>query len=199
MKLSDIEFSKDTRKDVALIDFLNEIYNLVNNGRYQLRVVSSVPTWSGEQGEHLLYISGTVMRLYIYDITNSSWKYIEWNATGLGQSSIVATALLTAQTADISATTIYTPAASGLYRVSVYHLCTTAGGGTLTTAIIWTDDYQAQTTSPASNLDLSGAGNAATGTTFIRSTASAIQYSTSIAGKSGSPQYALFVVVERLY
>lgn len=199
MKLSDIEFSKSTRKDVALIDFLNEVYNLVNNGRYQLRVVSTVPTWTGEQGEHLLYVSGTVMRLYIYDITNSAWRYVEWNNNTLGQSTIVAAAILTAQTANISATTLYTPAAAGLYRVSVYHVVTTAGGGTLTTAIIWTDDAQAQTTAPATNIDLANLGEAATGTSFIRSTASAIQYSATIAGKTGNPQYALFIVVEKLY
>ena len=198
MKLEDTEFSRVTRKDTALLDFLNSIYNLMNNGRYQLRVVTTVPTWVGEEGEHFLYVSGTVMRLYIYDSVNAGWKFIEWNNAGAGQATLVASVVLTGQTANITSTALYTPAASGLYRVSVYHLTTTAGGGTLTTAIIWTDDAKAQTTSPAANIDLANLGEAASGTSFIRATAAAISYTATITSKTGSPAYALFITVEHL-
>lgn len=199
MKLSDYEFSLATRKDTNLLGYLNDIFNLLNNGRYQMRVVTSVPTWTGEQGEHLLYISGTVRRFYFWDDTNSTWQFIEWNNSSISQSTIVATVSLTGQAGNIGTTTLYTPAASGIYKISVYHLCTTAGSaGTLATTIGWTDDVQAQTVKPAGDINLNGAGNAAAGISPIRSTATAITYSAAIAGGAGSPQYALFIVVERL-
>lgn len=164
-----------------------------------MRVVTSLPTWTGEQGEHLLYISGTVRRFYYWDDTNSTWQFIEWNNSSISQSTIVATVSLTGQTGNIAATTLYTPAASGIYKVSVYHLCTVAGSaGTLATTIGFTDDVQAQTTKPAIDISLTGAGNAASGIVPIRSTAAAITYSTVIAGGTGSPQYALFIILERL-
>ena len=199
MKLSEYEFSLPIRKDTNLLGFLNDILNLLNNGRYQMRVVTSVPTWTGEQGEHFLYISGTVRRFYFWDDTNSTWQFIEWNNSSISQSTIVATVSLTGQTGNIGATTLYTPAASGVYKVSVYHLCTVAGSaGSLATTIGFTDDVQAQTTKPAVDINLNGAGNAASGIVPIRSTATAITYSTVITGGAGSPQYALFLILEKL-
>ena len=198
MKLSDLELSPALRKDLSLVDFINTVASIINNGRYQMRLYSSLPTHTGEQGEFGIYISGTMARFYWYDDVNLNWKYIEWNGSGLGQASVVATALLTAQTADINTTTIYTPGASGMHRVSVYHLCVTAGTGTLATTIGWTDDKQAQSSKPAGNVDVSGAGNAASGNIYIRSTATAITYASAIAGKTGTPVYDLFIVVERL-
>lgn len=163
-----------------------------------MRVVSTVPTHTGEEGEHLLYVSGTVRRFYWYDITNSTWHFINWNTAGLGQATVVATVQLTAQTGDIGATTIYTPAAAGLFRVNVYQICKVAGTGTLSTVIGWTDSVGAKTISPASNVDLSSTANGATGTSFISATAAAITYTTAIAGKAGSPEYNLYIVLEVL-
>jgi len=163
-----------------------------------MRLYASIPTHTGEQGEFGIYISGAVFRIYFYDDVNTNWKFIEWNGAGLGQTSIVASVALTAQTGAINATTIYTPAAAGTYRVSVYHLVTTAGGGTLTTTIGFSDDEGAKTVVPASDIDLSVDTQANTGTSFIRSTATAITYTVTIAGISGSPKFSLWIVVERL-
>ena len=164
-----------------------------------MRVVTSVPTWTGEQGEHFLYISGTVRRFYFWDDTNSTWQFIEWNNSSISQSTIVATVSLTGQTGNIGATTLYTPAASGLYKVSVYHLCSVAGsGGSLATQIGWTDAVQAQTSNPAADISLTSAGNAASGISLIQATANAITYSATIAGGTGNPQFNLYIVVERL-
>lgn len=163
-----------------------------------MRQVSSVPDWTGEEGEHLLYVSGTVRRLYFYDITNATWHYVEWNNSNLGSRTIVGTVSLTAQAGDIGATTIYTPAAAGIYKLSVYAICTTAGSaGTLTVTAGWTDDAAARTSNVVNGLDLTGT-NAAENTLTIRSTATAITYATAIAGGAGSPAYALFIVLERL-
>lgn len=164
-----------------------------------MRIVTAVPTWTGEAGEFLLYISGTVRRWYWYDNTNSTWQFIEWNSSGLSQATIVKTIQLAGQTGDIGATTIYTPAAAGLYRLSVYSVCTTAGaGGTLDVTLGWTDVEQAQTSVVINDLDLTTLGAAGSNILFISPSAAAITYTTAIAGKSGSPEYTLDIVAERL-
>lgn len=196
--MQEYQFSKDSRKDISLVDFINDINKIINFGRYQMRVVSSVPTHTGEEGEFLLYVSGTVRRLYLYDITNSTWHFINWNTAGFGQATIVASVQLTGQTADISTTTIYTPAAAGLFRVNVYMICTTAGTGTLSCTVGWSDVVGAKTISPAGTVDLASTANGSTGISFISTTAAAITYATAIAGKAGSPQYAIYITVEAL-
>ncbi len=49
-----------------------------------MRVIDTVPDWEGEDGEHLLYVSGTIRRLYFYDLTNLTWQYLEWNQASGG-------------------------------------------------------------------------------------------------------------------
>src|SRR3990167_4995660 len=120
MKIQDYSFSTDTRKDINLLSILDDFKDLINNGRYQMRVVSTVPTYTGEDGEHLLYISGTTRRLYWYDATNATWQFLQWSSSGLAHATVIATVQLTAQSSNIGATTIYTPSAAGLFRVSVY-------------------------------------------------------------------------------
>lgn len=199
MKLQDYTFSANTRKDLSLVDVLNDIANIFNNGRYQMRVLSSIPTHVGEEGEFLLYVSGTVRRWYWYDITNNTWQFIQWNAAGLGQSTIVATVSLTAQASDIVTTTIYTPSALGLFRISVYQICSFAGSaGTLATTIGWTDGASAKTTKPAGDVTLTSTNNGATGMTFISSGASAITYASAITGGADSPRFDLYITLEAL-
>lgn len=199
MKIQDYSFSPALRQDTNFLSVMDDLASVINNGRYQMRVVISVPTWVGEEGEHLLYISGTVRRFYFYDITNSTWQFIQWNSAGLGQSTIVATVQLTAQTANIGTTTIYTPATLGLFRVSVYQICSTAGAaGTLNTLISWTDGASAKSTSPAGDIALDSTNNGATGMTFISSGASAITHASTITGGAGSPKFDIYILLEAL-
>ncbi len=199
MKLQDLDFSNKLRQEASFMDFVTELRNVLNLGRYQMRVVTSVPTWTGDGGEHLLYISGTVRRFYWYDDTNSTWQFIEWNNSGLGQATIAAIVSLTGQTGNISTTTIYTPPAAGLYRVSVYQICKVAGSaGTLNSVIGWTDAVGAKTLSPAADVTLTSTANGSTGNAFISATAAAITYATTITGGAGSPQYDIHIVVEKL-
>lgn len=198
MKIQDFTFSRETRKDTALVDFINDINKIINLGRYQMRVVSSVPTWTGEEGEHLIYVSGTVRRLYWYDITNSTWQYLEWNATGEFTPTVVASVSLTLQTASISATTIYTPASAGIYRASVHHLCSVAGAaGNLNSTILWTNIIGATSVIPPAQVNLASAGSWGSGIVTFRSTATAIQYSTTVVNGAGS-KYSLDIALERL-
>ena len=199
MKIQDYSFSSNFRKETDFMDFVAELRNILNLGRYQMRIVTTVPTYTGEGGEHLLYISGSVRRLYWYDDINSTWQYIEWNGAGLGSTAIVEAVEYTEQTASIGSTTLYTPPAVGLYRVSVYQLCTKAGaGGTLDTTLAWTDDSGVQGITPASQVDLTSLGSGGTSSTFIRSIASAISFSTTVAGASGAPEYGLWISAERM-
>ena len=188
IKIADYSFSTKFRQETDFMDFFSNVMNILNLGRYQMRIVSTVPTWTGEGGEHLLYISGTLRRLYWWDDTNSTWQYKQWNI-------IVS---LTGQTGNITTTTIYTPAAAGLFRVNVYMICTTAGGGILSLTLGWTDIVGAKTLKPTSDVDLVSTANGATGNAFISTTATAITYATAIASKTGSPQYALYIVLEDL-
>lgn len=199
MKLQEFTFSQALRKDVSFVDFANDITKIINLGRYQMRVVTSVPTHIGDEGEFLLYISGTVRRFYFYDSTNATWHFINWNSSGFAQATIVASVQLIGQTGNIATTTIYTPAAAGLFRVNVYQICSVAGtAGTLATTIGWTDAVGAKTIKPAADIDLASTANGATGMSFISTTASAITYASAITGGTGSPQYAIYLVIEAL-
>lgn len=198
LKLPDYEFTPEVRKDLSLVDVLNTVQIIINNGRYQMREVSTLPNWIGEQGEHLLYINGSVRRLYFWDDVNSTWEFIEFYNSGRGQTTIVATVNLTAQAAAITTTTFFTPGGFGLFRVNVYMKCSVVGVGTLSCTIVWTDEVSGESVSPAGTVDLSSTNNGSTGMTFLASGASAITYATAISGLSGSPKYDIFIVLEQL-
>jgi len=104
----------------------------------------------------------------------------------------------TGQTGDISSTTIFTPDTTWFFRLSVYMICTTAGGGTLTATISYTDPAGAKTISPAGSVDLSNIANGSTGNEFIVSTAAAITFVTAIASKTGDPQYSIYILLEQI-
>jgi hypothetical protein len=79
----------------------------------------------------------------------------------------------------------------------VYHFCSSAGtAGTLDTDIFWTDDVGATSAKVASQINLNGAGNWASGQGFIRVASGSIQYSTTVTGATGSPQYGDYICVE---
>ena len=190
MKVQQIELSRQLRKDTSLLDFINNVTQILNLGRYQVRIITSVPTHTGDDGEHSLYISGKTKRLYFFDPTNSAWNYL---------TPMVATVSLTGQSSAIGATILFTPDVAGTYRVSVYQVITKAGsGGTLATTIGWTDNQQAQTSKPASDLNMTSLGAASSGLLFIQSAAVAITYTTTIAGAAGAPEFDLYITVEQL-
>lgn len=78
MKLQDYSFSIGVRSDPSLLDFLSDVTTILNNGRYQMRIVSVVPNWVGDDGEHLLYVNGTTVSLYVYSAANATWEHIDW-------------------------------------------------------------------------------------------------------------------------
>jgi len=199
VKLRQFEFSKQTRKDNDFVDFANDLTQLINNSRYQMRVVTTVPTHIGDEGEFLLYISGTIRRFYFYDSTNNTWHFSQWGTSGFSQTTIVSTIQLIDQGDDISTAIVYTPSSAGLYRVNVYMICTTAGTGTLSATIGWSDISGAKTITPTSSVNLNSTANGALGTSFLSCEPVAITYATAIAGKAGSPKYAIYISLEALF
>ena len=107
---------------------------------------------------------------------------------------------LTAQAASIGATALFTPSANGLFRISYYLTTTTAGSaGTVTVTFTWTDEAKAETfTSTALSLTALGALAPPQPLVIYAKTTAAIQYSTTVSGATGSPQYSLHIRVEAL-
>ena len=76
MKISPYDF-KGAPQD--LIDFKDEVTNLLNFSKYQTKViVEGTPTWSGLEGETVYcYIAsaGGTYNFYTYYYVNSAWRY----------------------------------------------------------------------------------------------------------------------------
>jgi hypothetical protein len=106
----------------------------------------------------------------------------------------VGAANLSGQTAAITATTLFTPASSGLYRVNYYVVVTTTGTSVnLVLGILSTDDAAARTQNAATVS--CAATNFTQGSFIVRATATPIQYQTTM---TGTCTYSAFVAVERL-
>lgn len=68
-------------KDLDLVEFLDNVQVILNNGLYETRVVSTAPTWLANNGESALYYTNSDNRkLYFY--VNTGWTYIGWNSIG---------------------------------------------------------------------------------------------------------------------
>lgn len=58
-----------------LVEWLTDVTDLLNTGRYQFRL-GSVPTAStaGNEGEHIMAKDGSTWYLYIYTDSTDKWK-----------------------------------------------------------------------------------------------------------------------------
>jgi hypothetical protein len=102
--------------------------------------------------------------------------------------SVVARQDFLSQTSNLATTTLFTPSASGLFRVTVYGI---PSGPNITVTIGWTDDDGANSFNPSDQ-----AGNGArSGTVAIRSTANPITIAVT---RTNAPTWNLSVVVEDL-
>lgn len=119
--------------------------------------------------------------------------YNRLSTAGTGLIPVSSVVSLSGKTTDIEQTPLPVNAGiapSGLYKAMVYAMCTTPGGGTLTVNLAWTDSAGA-TTAEALTLPLNANGRAFATVPIFTSGASHISYSTTIAGLTGAPQYAL--------
>jgi hypothetical protein len=84
MTVADVEI-KD--KDPELNDFIDNVQQILNNGKYQFNVVDSVPTYVGDQGETTIVAgnpsSPNTQQLYTY--ANGQWNYISFGQSGAVQ------------------------------------------------------------------------------------------------------------------
>lgn len=106
--------------------------------------------------------------------------------------SIVAKQSFVSQTSSLGSTTIFTPSADGLFRISAYLERSSASFVSCTAS--WTDDYTSRSAIVA-EVDSNGF-QAGVGTIAIRAkSGDAISVSTSYAGTDA---YDLYVVIEQL-
>ncbi len=75
-------------KDVELTDFITDVRNILNQGRYTPTIVTTVPTATGEEGQEVIYYSGTTFRRYTY--VNGAWR-----STSIGQAQEVSWGYIT--------------------------------------------------------------------------------------------------------
>jgi hypothetical protein len=112
---------------------------------------------------------------------------------------------LTAQTANIAATTLATPVASALYKASVYIIVTTVGSVSSTmpkVTLTWTDPDN----NTAQTLDVTATNTGNLLTTFAQGMAlinaklgTNIQYATSgYASSAAGMAYSLYIVLEQV-
>lgn len=98
----------------------------------------------------------------------------------------------TGQTANMVATIV---TGAGVYLITIYHLCTTAGTtGNLATTVSWTDNNAAQTIKPAVDISL-GVTGYAQGMAVVRvhpGVTEGVDITATMTGVVGNPQYALY-------
>ena len=66
--------------DFGLQDFMDYTMFILNDGLYQFRVLDAIPNWEANDGEAVLYSSGTTRALYFY--INGQWVNITWSGGG---------------------------------------------------------------------------------------------------------------------
>lgn len=122
---------------------------------------------------------------------------------GMGVAPIYASVSLTGQTGSIGATSMQVGGAvapAGIYRISWYGKTTTASGSdTLTVTISYNDGSGSRTRAFGFLLSTLAAGGTQQIVDLIQADGiNNIQYSTTRSGATGSPQYSLGIILERL-
>lgn len=118
-------------------------------------------------------------------------------ATGDGIPCIRGTIVsITGQLAAIGATTIYTTVAAKVYRMNIYMLCTATNISTMTTNVIWTDEFGTHTVAafPAFGATAGQFGNVAF--VFKANASTNIRYSTT--SPAAAATYSLYIRLEEL-
>jgi hypothetical protein len=87
-----------------------------------------------------------------------------------------------------------------MFRLSYYvETIVTGSIGTLALAFGWTDENGVQTATPVSSLSLTTTGYASGEIIVHAKTTGTINYTVTLTGVVGSPQYNLYVFLERLF
>lgn len=78
MRIEDIPLPRTT--PIPLQETLEQMREVINSGQYEFSVATSIPSWTANEGEVILYTSGTIYRLYAY--IDGAWRQLTWGATG---------------------------------------------------------------------------------------------------------------------
>jgi hypothetical protein len=156
-------------------------------------------------GNKVLHINSTttvsMLRLKDWDAPLTNYALISnaGTVTAAMCPDVLNLVTLAGQTASIGSTGMFTPGLSGVYSFVVDLVTTTAGTGGTVTASIITNNGSAAVTQTTSTVSLGtlGTEGSTTFTAYCAATQS-MNYSTTVAGATGSPQYALRVRMEFL-
>ena len=73
MRLPAYEFPRNVSNEVQ--EAIEDIRMLINNGKYQLRIVTAEPTYEGEEGELVIYNAGASK--YLFSYIDGNWWYVQ--------------------------------------------------------------------------------------------------------------------------
>ena len=77
MKLPD---SVIKTRDFALIEHMEDVQAILNNGLYEMRIFGSIPSWAANDGENGIYVSGSIRQMYFH--LNGVWCSLGFSSSG---------------------------------------------------------------------------------------------------------------------
>lgn len=61
-----------------LLDWIDNVKSILNQGKYSLYISSSIPTNTGNNGDTIIYTDGATVRR-LYSFYDSAWRYINFD------------------------------------------------------------------------------------------------------------------------
>lgn len=177
--------------------FASQPYVWANNNGLML-----LSTGSAQQVLFNFNVAASSGTKAIMDSTGSFTKYAGAATVGVGLSPMIAKVALTAQTADIAATTLFTAPATGLYAISWYMVTTAVDAGASAATNVgftWTDDAGSNSSPGNPGSDLTILHNYQQFVTLVQATSgSVVQYSMLNGAPYGTARYSLYLTATRL-
>jgi len=68
-------------KDIELMDWMDYVQTILNNGLYQFRLLTTEPSFVSNEGESAIFYDATNRKFFVY--INGVWCQIGWNALGI--------------------------------------------------------------------------------------------------------------------
>jgi hypothetical protein len=161
MKIPDLGFPQGTHP--TTYEFYGWVRGVLNEGRYQLRILNDVPSWTTNDGEMVCVASGDTRALYVY--ISDGWYRLSWQQGQGGQykTYLFHYAGVCKVGTSVSAT-VFLAAAGVISRVWAYVDTPPTGSGltvdvTLNNTSIWV-------TNPGERVTIAAAANFKDTTTF---------------------------------
>lgn len=99
----------------------------------------------------------------------------------------------------VGATTIFTPAADGLFDVAITHRSTVAAAGSVTLNITYTDENGAQSDQPVGTLSLTSKNHIEKSHQIFAKSTGAVGYSVTSSGASGASRWNLDIDIRKAF